>query len=303
MHDRVKKHYKNQYTVADNKILQDKRLSYLAVGIFMYLWSKSDDWQVIVKQLMKRNNTSEHKVRQGLRELRDCGYIKWVRIQSGFLYELNDCGEFIDNANEEEVKNKEEIKDLNTDIHYNDNHYNEIQHNIYNKQSNDLKESNDKEKIYKKEISISKKEDLEQIKENHFEEIYKTFCEKEDLQERTIKSKEYQDTFKKYQNALKKYSHEEILKGIQDYIIFLQCQRNTGFNRDKQGIIPFFNQEKFLGEKGSSWQELIDKMSEDIQNEVVNKLKFTRLKQKMRSQIKQKENKNFINKLIENSDF
>ena len=117
------------------------------------------------------------------------------------------------------------------------------------------------QKIYKKEISLSKKEDLEQIKENHFYEVYKTFCEKEDLQERTIKSKEYQDTFKKYQNALKKYSHEEILKGIQDYIIFLQCQRKTGFNRDKQGIIPFFNQEKFLGEKGLSWQELIDKMS------------------------------------------
>lgn len=149
----------------------------------------------------------------------------------------------------------------------------------------------DNRKIYKKE------------NENDFQEVYKTFCEKEELQERTIKSKEYQDTFKKYQNALKKYSHEEILKGIQDYIIYLQCQRKTGFNRDKQGIIPFFNQEKFLGEKGLSWQELIDKISKDIQNEVMNKLQFARLKEDLKSQIKQKESESHISTLINNLDF
>lgn len=130
MKDRVNKKRTDNFTTTSNKILQDSRLSYEAIGVFMYLWSMPDDWQVMVKQVMKHNNSSEYKVRQALRELRDFGYMKWTRTQGYFIYDMREDGTF-------------HCGDIqHNKIHYSDNQHNDIyiQNNNINKTITQTKE-------------------------------------------------------------------------------------------------------------------------------------------------------------------
>ena len=94
MKDRVNKKHTTKFTTTSNKILQDGRLSYEAIGVFMYLWSMPDDWQVMVRQVMKHNNSTEYKVRLALRELRNYGYMKWKRVQGYCEYDMCEDGTF-----------------------------------------------------------------------------------------------------------------------------------------------------------------------------------------------------------------
>ena len=135
--DRITKKYNNQYTKCSNLILQDARLSYEAVGIFAYLWSKNDDWDVVVKHLQKRNNTSEYSVRKALRELRDCGYMKWHRVQSGCEYFMDDEGSY---------GNIQHDESQHVDIQHD-----ESQHDIYIQKKEINKRKNEPNKKYKKE--------------------------------------------------------------------------------------------------------------------------------------------------------
>lgn len=94
MKDRVHKKHTTKFTTTSNKILQDGRLTYEAIGVFMYLWSMPDDWQIMVRQVMKHNNSTEYKVRQALRELRNYGYIKWKRLQGYCEYDMCEDGSY-----------------------------------------------------------------------------------------------------------------------------------------------------------------------------------------------------------------
>ena len=94
MRDRVNKKRSEKFTTTSNKILQDSRLSYDSIGVFMYLWSMPDDWQIMVRQVMKHNNSTEYKVRQALRELRNYGYIKWKRLQGYCEYDMCEDGSY-----------------------------------------------------------------------------------------------------------------------------------------------------------------------------------------------------------------
>jgi hypothetical protein len=167
--DRLTKKFNNQYTKCSNTILQDSRLSYEAIGIFAYLWSKNDDWDVIVRHLQKRNNTTEYLVRKALRELRDCGYMKWNRIQSGCEYFMDDDGLFnVDSQHDDSQHDDSQHDDSqhddsqhddsqHVDSQHVDSQHDDSQHDIYiqKKDSNKINNINDKEK-YKKENSFTK---------------------------------------------------------------------------------------------------------------------------------------------------
>ncbi|CAB4164392.1 hypothetical protein UFOVP816_27 [uncultured Caudovirales phage] len=72
-------HNKN-YTVINNTICTDKRLSWKAKGIFLYAFSRPDNWQFHIDDLIKQSSDGEKSVKAGLRELADCGYL--LRVQS-----------------------------------------------------------------------------------------------------------------------------------------------------------------------------------------------------------------------------
>lgn len=192
MKDRLTKSYNNKYTKCSNIILQDDRLSYEAIGIFSYLWSKDDDWEIIVKHLQKRNNTSEYAVRKALRELRQYGYIKWHRIQSGCEYFLSDEAEYIN-------ENKIHCGDSQHD----DPQHDDPQHDIYIEIKELKKEKNKTKKANPPALNSDKQSS---VCDNNLK----------DLKENIPISKETDENFKKISNL---YYGKETCREI-DYKVY-----------------------------------------------------------------------------------
>ena len=91
------------FTQVDNKLVNDTRLSMQAVGLFVYLWSKPNDWQYIKEQLVKRFNIGRDGLNSALKLLEDCNYLykqctrgeagkfthsKWILSDTGNAREL-----------------------------------------------------------------------------------------------------------------------------------------------------------------------------------------------------------------------
>lgn len=66
---------REHYTVIDNLVLQDARLSWKARGILCYVLSMRDDWEVSMKQLAQASpKEGGHALHTALQELVACGY-------------------------------------------------------------------------------------------------------------------------------------------------------------------------------------------------------------------------------------
>jgi hypothetical protein len=81
------------YARIDNRVLNDKRLSYRARGILAYLLSKPNDWEVQADDIVRRGKEGRDAVRAAFRELRDCGYAQLITTQQGrrwIIYETPD---------------------------------------------------------------------------------------------------------------------------------------------------------------------------------------------------------------------
>ena len=63
------------YTVINNTILNDERLSWKARGLAAYLLTKPDNWQINREHLTGQGPDGISSVRSALKELHDCGYI------------------------------------------------------------------------------------------------------------------------------------------------------------------------------------------------------------------------------------
>ena len=73
---KIKKHYEKRYTVTDNQLIEDNRLSWKARGIFTYLWAQSDDWEFYEIEVTKHAPDGRDSLRTGLKELEKFGYLK-----------------------------------------------------------------------------------------------------------------------------------------------------------------------------------------------------------------------------------
>ncbi|MBX3014646.1 MAG: helix-turn-helix domain-containing protein [Caldilineaceae bacterium] len=81
---------KNQnYSVINNTVLNDDRLSWKAKGLAAYLLSKPDDWSIVREDLAKRSRDGVDAVRTALKELEDAGYLVRTRrsIRGKFEWE------------------------------------------------------------------------------------------------------------------------------------------------------------------------------------------------------------------------
>lgn len=72
-------HNKN-YTVINNTICSDPTLSWKAKGIWLYAFSRMDDWQFNLTDLINRSTDGKESIRAGLKELENAGYL--IRIQT-----------------------------------------------------------------------------------------------------------------------------------------------------------------------------------------------------------------------------
>ena len=73
--ERLKKVYQSRYTVTDNSVLQDGRLSFGARGLFIYMWSMPDDWQFYKKVLYKQSTEGRKRIDSYVDELKALGYL------------------------------------------------------------------------------------------------------------------------------------------------------------------------------------------------------------------------------------
>ncbi|POH18617.1 DnaD domain protein [Fructilactobacillus sanfranciscensis] len=73
---KIKKQYEKRYTVTDNQLIEDNRLSWKARGIFTYLWAQSDDWEFYEVEVTKHAPDGRDSLRTGLKELEKFGYLK-----------------------------------------------------------------------------------------------------------------------------------------------------------------------------------------------------------------------------------
>lgn len=67
-------HNKN-YTVVNNTICNDTRLSWKAKGLWLYAFSRPNDWKFHLSHLIDQATDGRDAVKAGLRELENCGYL------------------------------------------------------------------------------------------------------------------------------------------------------------------------------------------------------------------------------------
>ena len=72
---RVYKERSNHVTLVDQDLIRDKRLSWKARGIFMYLWSQADSWEFNEIEVSRHSTDGRDSLRSGLKELEAMGYL------------------------------------------------------------------------------------------------------------------------------------------------------------------------------------------------------------------------------------
>ena len=70
---------RDRFVIIDQHAIEDDRLSWAARGLLGYLLSRPDDWKALVNGLRKRGDLGRDGIYQLLRELRNAGYMRFVR--------------------------------------------------------------------------------------------------------------------------------------------------------------------------------------------------------------------------------
>ena len=72
--------YTRNFTVVPNSVIRDERLSYKARGIFLYLASLPDQWEISLRDIKNHSKKDGAvSVRTGVKELEDYGYLCYER--------------------------------------------------------------------------------------------------------------------------------------------------------------------------------------------------------------------------------
>lgn len=72
---RVQHDKNNPYLTINTSIAQDPRISWKAKGIWLYAYSRKDDWTFYMNDLLKRSTDGIDSLRAGIKELENCGYL------------------------------------------------------------------------------------------------------------------------------------------------------------------------------------------------------------------------------------
>ena len=96
---KIKKHYKDKYTTIDNQLINDMSISFKAKGVFLYFWSKPDDWELKPKAIAEDWIDRQTVIYSALKELEEAGYLYRKRYYingkiAGINYNLSDTKEF-----------------------------------------------------------------------------------------------------------------------------------------------------------------------------------------------------------------
>lgn len=116
---KIKKVYKTQYTVIDNTVIEDTKLTLKAKGLFTYLWSRPDNWNFYASEVAKHSKGGRDQVLTGLAELEAAGYLRRTRkrdkngrltSQNEWLLSQEPNTAWIAEAAEKKAKKKGKVK-------------------------------------------------------------------------------------------------------------------------------------------------------------------------------------------------
>lgn len=79
---RIRKARSNIVTIVDQRLARDSSLSWKARGIFMYLWSQSDNWEFHEIEVERHATDGRDSLRSGLKELEKHGYLERKRARN-----------------------------------------------------------------------------------------------------------------------------------------------------------------------------------------------------------------------------
>lgn len=134
---RIRKVYDRGFTTIDNTVINDKTLSWKAKGLFVYLWSQSDEWNFYEREVVKHATGGLTSLRTGIHELEKHGYLlrkrerKGGKVQ-GSIWLLKDSpnSDFLNqDKSESEKPNSENPNKVNrtlTNTNLNNNKYKQI---------------------------------------------------------------------------------------------------------------------------------------------------------------------------------
>ena len=72
----IRKKQKERFSIVDNKVIEDKRLSFKARGLLIYMLSKPDDWKFYTDELAKRSSKDGvSTIKSALNEIENAGYL------------------------------------------------------------------------------------------------------------------------------------------------------------------------------------------------------------------------------------
>lgn len=74
------------WSAVPNKMLEDSKLSWRAKGLWSYLYSRPDDWEVKEQDLIARSTDGRHVVRATLDELESAGYLTRTQVRERGQY-------------------------------------------------------------------------------------------------------------------------------------------------------------------------------------------------------------------------
>ena len=93
---------RHNYSIIDNTCLRDPNLSWKAKGLFAYLLSLPDNWQIYQKDLVNRATDGDTSLRSGIIELEKAGYLKRERQRNEFGQVKGMIYHIIENPNQQE---------------------------------------------------------------------------------------------------------------------------------------------------------------------------------------------------------
>ena len=172
------------FALVDKNFINDKRLSYKAKGILVYILSKPDDWKVVIRDLINNAADGKASIYAGLKELERYGYYvkEPVRDEDGrrildwtsIVYEVPVFDEK-EEVEKEEVE-KEEVEkrdDNNNDINNNYDNKNYRNDNDFKKNEvmTCLDEKNELNQMEKVMLNIKNKIDYQSLEIRHKEDI------------------------------------------------------------------------------------------------------------------------------------
>lgn len=72
---------RSNWTVIDNAIMNDRLLSFGALGLLTYLLSKPDNWSIMIPELQRRGGIGRDGLRSIMRQLSEAGYARLTRVR------------------------------------------------------------------------------------------------------------------------------------------------------------------------------------------------------------------------------